>query len=460
MKHYYSTTNRLPYRTRLRNRFIAIASFIVVILGIGTCTFGGEKEPPAEKKGSEMAQASKPVEETAESKPTQQTAEKILENKQKSDALKAKDSAEKAEERKEDLSNTQATLVAAIAPENPPEPEIIDSAHIKGQKNVFLAEKIDLMLRRYKPDYGVVLVVDAKTNEIIAWGERRDEKVQNQPDYFVKNSFPAASLAKTVTIAAALESGKYTLNSPIPMRGASHTLYKNQLRVPENYTGSTIEMQDAYAKSSNAPLGIIGMNVGAPKLRSVAKTLGYNMNFPGGIPGRANYAPPDSGYGLAETSCGFTEATTLPPLLAAAQVRAILMKQPLEIPWAPNLSPYAPTQRIALDVGKLSDKTNNEIKEAMVRAVTNGTARKHMSRKNMARKNYEALILGGKTGSLDGKDPAGRYEWYMGFAQSRENPSKAIVVVVMQVHKEIRSQPATQVAAVIINHWAHQNLSK
>ena len=89
---------------------------------------------------------------------------------------------------------------------------------------MFLAEKIDQMLRRYKPDYGVILVVNAKTNEIIAWGERRDDKVQNQPDYFVKNSFPAASLAKTVTIAAAMESGRYSLDTPIPMRGASHTL--------------------------------------------------------------------------------------------------------------------------------------------------------------------------------------------------------------------------------------------
>jgi len=28
----------------------------------------------------------------------------------------------------------------------------------------------------------------------------------------------------------------------------------------------------------------------------------------------------------------------------------------------------------------------------------------------------------------------------------------------MQVHKEIRSQPATQVAALLINYWAQQNL--
>jgi cell division protein FtsI/penicillin-binding protein 2 len=325
---------------------------------------------------------------------------------------------------------------------------------------VFLAEKIDNMLRRFRPMHSAILVIEPKSNEIIAWGETKDYKVQNSPDYFVKGTFPAASLAKTITIAAAMESNRYSLNSPIPDRGAHHTLYKNQLRVPENYSGPTIELQDAYAKSANPPLAIIGMNTGAKKLREAAKNLGYNMNFPGGVPGRSVYNPPDSGYGLAEASCGFTEATTLTPLLAAAQVRSVLMKQPLEIPWAKNLQGYAPKSRIALDVNKFSENTYYGLRQAMIRSVTNGTARKHISTRNMARKNFNALTIGGKTGSLDGQDPHGRYEWFMGFAQSKDDPGKAIVIVIMQVHdlQGYRSQPACQVAAMIINYWAHQTL--
>ena len=199
MKHYYSTTNRLPYRKRLRNRVIAIAILVLIAFGIGAAILHEDTRPQDTPKKETATQES------------QELQQKIAE-------LKKADSIEREQEHQEDLSNTQATLVAEIVPENAPEPEIIDSVHIKSQKNVFLAEKIDQMLRRYKPDYGVVLVVNAKTNEIIAWGERRDDKVQNQPDYFVKNSFPAASLAKTVTIAAAMESGRYSLDTPIPMR--------------------------------------------------------------------------------------------------------------------------------------------------------------------------------------------------------------------------------------------------
>ena len=441
----YLPKKRLPYAVRIRNRIIVFSVFMGICALMGTCIFS-EKQEQAKPADEEEI-----VEETAAQDPAQTDIDDVVAPGQlfpKADS--------------EDLVNTQATVAAAVVPETPAEAETIDSTHIKAQKDVFLAEKIDNMLRRFRPEHAVILVVEPKSNEIIAWGERRNNHVQEKPDYFIKNTFPAASLAKTVTISAAMESNRYSLTSQIPMIGSSIHLYKNQLRVKEGYKGPFIELQDAYAKSANPPMAIVGMNVGAERLRSAAKKLGYNTNFPGALPPRSNYAPPDTGYGLAEVSSGFTEATTLTPLLAAAQVRSILTKKPLEIPWAANLDDYAPKSRIALDVGKFSDNTYYGLREAMIRTVTHGTARKNISTRHMARKNYEALTIGGKTGSLDGHDPYGRYEWFMGFAQSKADPSKAVVLVIMQVHdlQGMRSQPATQVAGMLFNYWAHQYLPK
>lgn len=447
-KYYYDPENRRPYKERMRNRCIAALVFIALCTLIGSCIFSENDEQASESQT------------TAQAAPQAPETKAVQDSTPTATATTTKEIVTPTKPDTSDISNTQATIAAAVSPENPPEVEIIDSTHIKKQKNVFLAEKIDNMLRRFKPMHSAILVVDPHNNEIIAWGETKDYKVQNVPDFFARNTFPAASLAKTITIAAAMESNRYSLNTPIPMKGAHHTLYKNQLRVPENYTGPTIELQDAYAKSANPPLAIIGMNVGAQKLKNAAKNLGYNMNFPSGVPGFSTYNPPDSGYGLAEASCGFTEATTLSPLLAAAQVRSILEKKPLEIPWAKDMEPYIPSKRIALDVGKFSENTYYGLREAMIRSITNGTARKHISTRNMARKNFNALNIGGKTGSLDGHDPYGRYEWFMGFAQAKEDPSKSIVLVIVQIHdlQGLRSQPACQVAAMIINYWAHQNL--
>ena len=466
MKYYYDPQNRLPYKKRLRNRCIAIAVFVALCALIGSCIFksGEQNSNTLVVNGNVLStQSNEPI------KGTFTLDSSIIDSlKEAHRAIKLKDTLTESAinsfigeaKASTEAATTEESETAETAPELPPVDEKIDSTHIKKQKDLFLAQKIDNMLRRFKPMYGVILVVDPKSNEIVAWGETKDYKVQNTPDFFVKNTFPAASLAKTITIAAAMDANRYSLNTPVPMLGASHTLYKRQLRVPENYHGTTISLADAYAKSANPPLALIGMDIGAKRLREAARNLGYNMNFPGGIPGRSSYTPPDTGYGLAEASCGFTEATTLTPLLAAAQVRSILTKKPLEIPWAENISPYAPKSRIALDVKKFNENTYYGLRMAMIRSITNGTARKQISTRNMARKNFAALDIGGKTGSLDGQDPHGRYEWFMGFAQSKENPDKAIVVVVMQVHdlQGYRSQPATQVAAMIMNYWAHQNL--
>lgn len=423
-----------PYKERMRNRCVAIAVFIAIIAGIAHCTFAGNDED---------------MKKTAEDVP-QEFTQNRPQSTQDLDALPGSPQAE-------DIENTRATITAAVAPGTPPKSDFTDSLHLKNQKNEFLAEKINLMLRRYKPDAAVFMVVDAKSNEIVAWGERRDGAIQNTPDFFIRNTFPAASIAKIITLAAAFESKRYSLNTPIPMIGSHHKLYKRQLRVPEKYTGPTMELQDVFAKSANPPMAIVGMKLGSGRLLAASRNLGYNLSFSGNASEISKYAPPDTGYGLAEVSCGFTTATTLTPLLAAAQVRAILTKKKLEIPWAKGLAPYAPSASKPLNVGMFNENTYYGLREAMIRSVTSGTAKKQMSRKNMARKNLEALTIGGKTGSLDGRDPKGRYDWFVGFAQSKRYPDKAIIVIVMQIHQEIKSQPATQVAATIINYWANQN---
>ena len=440
---------RLPYAQRMRNRCIAITVLVSIIVAIVHCSSNDDPESANATTEHSVATAVDSIAEAAAFADTKAFDSVVTENPNGLAALKGIED--------EDFDNAPAVNAANATSESTE--SVRDTAHIKSQKDPFLADKIDILLRRYHPDLGVILVVNTRTNEIIAWGERRDGKVQNKPDYIGRATFPAASLAKLVTIAAAMESNRYSLNTPIPMIGRHHTLYLNQLRVPEKYNGPTMELSEAFARSANPPMAIVGKNVGARRLNAAAAKLGYNKRFPGNAPNASSYTAPDTGYGLAEVACGFTTSTTLTPLLAAAQVRAVLTKKPLEIPWARDMAPFAPQKPLALDIGKFSENTYYGLRESMLRSVTQGTAHKHMSTKNMARKNFEALRLGGKTGSLDGSDPAGRYDWFMGFAESKADPSKSIVVIVMQMHKEIRSQPATQVAATVINYWAHQNIN-
>ena len=337
--------------------------------------------------------------------------------------------------------------------------QAINLDHVYAQKDTGLAHTLDTYLRRYHPRNALYLVVDAKTNEILAWGERKDSVIQSTPDYLSRATFPAASLAKTITVAAAFDSKRYSTNTEVPMIGSAHTLYKRQLKVPENYRGPTVPLHLAFAKSYNPPIALIGMNVGASRLKKAASKFGFNRNYPQGVPNRSNYNPPDTGYGLAEVACGFTQETTISPLQAAAMMRAVVTRKALEIPWEKNgAKGFAPTKPLHLGIEKFSDNAYLGLRTALHATATEGTSKKYMSSRFISRSIYDDVEIGGKTGSLDGSDPEGRYDWFMGFAQSRSNPDKAIVLVIMQSHGKIRTQASSMIASLIINYWGKREL--
>ncbi len=409
----------LPRKFRLFNRAILILLGLLCVVQCSRCAFGEKDEADAFKTD---------------------IAEKASDEK---DFLLERDLPDSIEPRLIEKKISQA----------------INLDHVYAQKDTGLAHAMDTYLRRFHPDNALYLAVDAKTNEILAWGERKDSMVQSKPDYLARATFPAASLAKTITIAAAFDSKRYSINTEIPIIGSAHTLYKRQLKVPENYHGPTVPVHFAFAKSYNPPLALMGMNVGAERLKNAAAKLGFNRNYPQGIPERSHYAPPDTGYGLAEVACGFTQETTLSPLQAAAMMRAIVTKKEFEIPWEKNgAAGFAPTKAVKLGTGKFSENAYIGLRKALLATATEGTSHKHMTTRNISRRIFEDLDIGGKTGSLDGNNPKGRYDWFMGFAESKSHPDKAIILVIMQAHGAYRTQVASQVAALLINYWGKREL--
>jgi len=297
--------------------------------------------------------------------------------------------------------------------------ELPDDKISTEQRDSILAKSVKDLLNRYHPPNAFILLMDAKSGNILAWGQREDDKDSEEPTFLQRDSFPTASLAKIVTAAAALENGSNP-NSEVPKIGRNSTLYKRQIFTAENYDGSTITLEDAFAKSNNPAMGIIGMNVGKDKLKATAKKLGFS-----------NFHYPDSSYELAESSCGFTQRNMASPLQVAYAIRKLLLQSP-----------------------KYFKKTTYEgMQTLFLRTVTDGTAQKKI-KKSVHKQNINSLHIGGKTGSLDGDSPAGRYDWFAGFAQSKEEPEKALIIVVMQVHGKLRYQHSTVIAGLLINEWA------
>jgi len=306
------------------------------------------------------------------------------------------------------LDEFEITDIEISEPETPTEQ--IDSVLAKSVKNI---------LSRYHPPNAFILLMDAKSGNILAWGQREDDKDSKEPTFLQRDSFPTASLAKIVTAVAALENGSNP-NSEVPKIGRNSTLYKRQIFPAENYKGNTITLEEAFAKSNNPAMGIIGMEIGKDKLKTAAKKLGF-LNF--------NY--PESSYELAESSCGFTQRNMASPLQVAYAIRKLLIQSP-----------------------SVFKKTTYEgMQTLFLKTITDGTAKRKI-KKSVHKQNINSLYIGGKTGSLDGDFPTGRYDWFAGFAQSKEKPEKALIVVVMQVHGKLRYQHSTVIAGLLINEWA------
>jgi len=284
-----------------------------------------------------------------------------------------------------------------------------------------LMKSVNIYLNRYRPPHAFILLMDAESGDILAWGQRNDDQHSEEPTFLQRDSFPAASLAKIVTATAALENDSNS-KSEVPKIGRNSTLYKRQIfPKEEDYKGSTITLEDAFAKSNNPAMGIIGINLGKNELQRAAEKLGFtNFNYP------------DSAYYLAESASGFTQRNTLSPLQIANAIRSLVFVQ-------------APVH--------FKKQTYDEMRTLFLRTVSDGTAKTYM-RKSVHNRNRDAFDIGGKTGSLDGNSPTGRYDWFAGFAQSKNDPKKGVIIVVMQVHGTMRNQHSSTIAGLLINEWA------
>jgi len=316
------------------------------------------------------------------------------------------------------------------------------------------------VLKSQNPYGAFYLMVDGASGRILAWGQQDNFEPSSRPTYLPSSSFPAASLSKIITAAAALESRRYSNNTLIPSVGSSVTLYRNQLKVPKNYKGRKVSLERTFASSMNPPMALVGLQLGGKTLRQTSARLGFNLDYPAGVPLRSSYDPPDSGFGVAEAASGFTDKVTLSPLHAAAIVRAVLRGETPEIPWSPVVGKsYAPGRPGSLEADPFSDNTYYGLRRMFEATISKGSARSPFRKRRVFYPyNKKRLRVGGKTGTKDGGDF--RFEWFAGYAQDRKDPERSIVLVCLHINEltGTRASPPSQAAAMLINHWAKKYL--
>jgi peptidoglycan glycosyltransferase len=298
------------------------------------------------------------------------------------------------------------------------------------------------VLREGRVVLGNVIVMDPRSGAVLSY-------VSTDPESFpATRTYPTASLMKVVTAAAVLRDAPEATQRGCRYEGSPYHVRAAQLQPPRE-GGRVDSFWRALAISNNQCFARLAVHeVGREGLLDEMARAGLlEAPGPGHAPGRV--LPVHSDLELGHLGSGLAGSFISP--LAAVRLAGLLARGELVEPhWVGgvrdaggrtlSLPPLAPPRPVW--PAELVD----ELRELMVGVVSRGTA-KSAFRDPRGRPLLGPVRVAGKTGSLSGRDPDGRYEWFIGVAPA-EAPSVAIAAVV--VNGPLWWRNASQVAAEVL----------
>ncbi len=314
-----------------------------------------------------------------------------------------------------------------------------------------MQERIEELYERYSPVYASFVAMDPETGKILAMVDYSTGG--HEGNLNLRASFPAASIFKMVTSAAALDEGKVKPKSMFPVNGAYGTLYKRNLRDVVNRWTRYISIEEAFAKSVNSVFAKIAMNrVGPNALQKYANDFAFNQQIDFDMPIEMGSAmiPTDDDFGLAESGSGYTRKQTLNPIQGAMIAAAVINGGTIPDPYL--VSEVSTLQGVSVYTAQpkkfsrpMDKDTAQSLAMIMEHTITRGTARKEYRDYNH-HPLLSKLFIGAKTGSLSGDNPQGKYDWFVGFAQSSTNPKQKIAYASMIVNRKFWKVKASHIA--------------
>jgi len=303
-----------------------------------------------------------------------------------------------------------------------------------------LTDRIWKVLHRARVQRGHAIVLDPDSGRVLAY-------VSTDPEAFPPDQvYPAASLVKVVTAAAALNQDPAVVDRPCRYAGNPYRLRRSQIDPPRG--GREVSFERALAMSNNHCFAQLAVHaVGGDALLEAFRRFGWmEAPAPGFAPGEVSAG--DDAYDLGRLGCGMGGCRITPR--HAVQLAASLVHGERVEPWWLQRVTDADGRELALPVQRpwrrvMTQGLADELREMLVRTTTRGTARAAF-RDRRGRPRLGPVAVAGKTGNLSGSEPRGRYEWFIGVAPA-ERPSVAVAVV--QLQDDLWWQHSASVAAGI-----------
>lgn len=285
-----------------------------------------------------------------------------------------------------------------------------------------LQTHLDETYERYGPDYAAFFAMNADTGAVIAYADFFRNREDNIHGHLALHAlFPAASVFKMITAAAVLDTDIVDPDSVMPYNGKSTSLYKKQvLNHTDHKWTRRPTLAEAFGDSVNTVFARLGVyQLGAGSLREYAHRFAFNRydvltDMPIDL-GRSDIE--DDQWVLAEVASGWTSRNTLSPAHGAMLASAVGGTGRIPVPYVVERlnnqygwPVYVGEPRQLVDA--IAPETVEEMRTLMRETVNSGSARRHF--RGFDR---EGVEVGGKTGTLTGARPAGKNEWFVGYAE-------------------------------------------
>ncbi|MCJ2066352.1 penicillin-binding protein 2 [Methylobacterium sp. J-088] len=254
----------------------------------------------------------------------------------------------------------------------------------------------------FKAKAGASMILDVKTGEVIALVsmpdfDPNDPKDALSPDRINRMNvgvYEMGSTFKAMTLAMALDSGKYNVNSTFDTRGG--VLNWGRQKIHEYHgTNRVITMPEVFTHSSNIGSAKMALGVGVPGHKAFLKKMGLLDRLRTELPESAAPIVPSRWTEINTITIAFGHGIAVAPIQAAAAVAAIANGGDLITPTFLKANP----DDKARSTHVLSGQTSEAMRYIMRLNASEGSAKKAA---------IPYYFVGGKTGTAE-KVIGGRY---------------------------------------------------
>jgi cell division protein FtsI/penicillin-binding protein 2 len=317
-------------------------------------------------------------------------------------------------------------------------------------------KRVERRLRQSMALGGVVAALEPSSGRILALAAYN--KDPEQPQAFLWKAYPAASLFKIVTAAAALELGVLEPGSVLAYTGRNHTLYRRDLQKKVYPWSNRVSLKEAFALSVNPVFGKIGIHwLGRAPLREFGAAFFFGQWMPCEVPFEASrFNVPEDNIGIAEIASGFNRQTLVTPLHAAWIGSVLVAGGAASPPWLveriqeeQGREIYKHQEEVAIRV--LSPPIAKSMQALMEATVRYGTCHKSFAGRRRDR-HLRSVVFGGKTGNINNRKDTIKYDWFLGYGRDTEQGHQ-LALSVMMIHGRYLGHRANVVAFDLLRYY-------